>query len=231
MKKFSLLILINTVIILNTFGYKFRDKSMVLFDCNLTIHSDLNKGFDKYLDLFPEGDNDIRIEKRIKSMLYSHLEDRLKMDLDLDILPIRSFTDKINYDDCGFPDASIQRAIQKSNSKIFFEVEIEIKENLNKGQTEFGNRITKMDSTILADTTNLNPFKPEITLSLFIYNNKGFYPIYKYEVIVQSHEVYTYDDSLFLNGIVNREPWRNRKTILNLFDRAVNDLIFKIGVK
>ena len=229
MKKISLLVILNAFLLINSFGYQYRNKAMVLFDYDLTIYSELNPALEKYIDKFPAENNEIRIEKRIKAMLYSHLEDRLKMEVGLDIQPIRSFTNKIKYDNTGFPDISIQRAIKKSNSKVFFEVEIEIKDNLDKGQTEFGKVISSIDSVALNDTTNLNPFKPEIQLNFYVYNNFGYLPIEKYEVNVRSNKTYTYDNSIFLNGIINNEEWKKELTILSLFDRAVTDLIFKIN--
>lgn len=220
-------ILFTSVLILFTaitaYSYDLKNRTIALFDFNLNISEEAMPP----LLAYNEPINDVK--KNIKVMLYGHLEGQLRMECGLDFLPIRSFMRSAKYDDAGFPSISIQKAIRRGSSKCYIRVEIDINETLEKGRVEFGKKESVNDSIAKADTLNLNPFMPEVILSVYVYNNRGYIPVDKYIYSSKAENLYNYTEPIFLDGVLNRNEWEERETLFNLFDKAIDKLINKIN--
>lgn len=107
---------------------------------------------------------------------------KLEEDKQFAILPPNSFQDKVNYDDYGYPKATIQRAIKKSDSKYFIKLYV------------------LYDIIELEGVENKDKIKPLISFEVNIYSQDGYIPIITGKSEVKSEGIMILDKN-FLAGM------------------------------
>ena len=114
------------------FAQKIRNKQFTLIDYNLNISKEFTdelapiESYIKSIKTYNDPGND-KLRAILVHVIYYTLQEKLKEQLEIEILPVNTFLRTVKYDDYGYPEASIREAIRKGDTKFYFKVQVDIK--------------------------------------------------------------------------------------------------------
>ncbi len=146
------------------------------------------------------------------SMICKKMQDTFKTY----ILPANSFNDKVKYDEFGFPDISIQKAIKLSDTKYYFKMLMTIESEV------YDNNGVKY----LKDE-----FVPKVSLVFEIYDKHGYIPIRTADGFGTALKpvVVTNDYIAGMNFAKNKITTQKiEETLWSLFNRAATEVVLEL---
>ncbi|MGE0078195.1 MAG: hypothetical protein AB7S48_10085 [Bacteroidales bacterium] len=228
MKKITIITIILAFSVLlseSGFAQKYRKKEVSLISFKLNINNDYRTMFDEFSSYFNEPNNKEvnRIDNQIIYTAWDLISEKLRNEVGMLILPLNAYGKKFSYDNYGFPDIGINRAINKGQSKYYLKIDIEI-------GPEFSSKYitqSRPDSANQVIHLKENEFKPKVTINLTIYSDKGIIPVANCsgEAIVPN--IITIDKPFF-DGIINNDINPDQTTLYNLLEKASKKLIISV---
>ncbi|HPD96471.1 MAG TPA: hypothetical protein PLA24_11335 [Tenuifilaceae bacterium] len=215
-------LLVNLTFLPEAKSQNLRKKETCLISFKVNIDSDYQYKFSEFAGIFPEPGNKKvnKVENLIKYTTWDILKEKLTNQLGMIIIPLNAYGNKFSYDDFGFPDISISRALNKGRSKQYIKVELEIHPEhsakyITKIVPDSANKIVELKE---------NEVKPQVTINLTVYSDKGIIPKASGSGTANCKEVIVLDDSFF-DGIANGNVQPGKINLYNLIDRAAQNLI------
>lgn len=191
---------------------KYKNKQLALFSYDFSTDQIIIARLNQHLSLFEKDTKVDPIEKALRNRIFDLIKNRLESEIGLGILPVESFQDAISYNKFGFPSDNIGKAIRVGNSKLYFKLDITISSGPDVREKSKKEQAGEKD------------FRPTISITLTIFNNKGIIPVDKFQGVGTSKEALPSDATL-LNGLVNDEPIDGKNSLMGLANEAVSDLI------
>jgi len=233
MKKVTLTLL-SVALVLTAFGRpstNYKNKQLAIFSYEVTIDPSVNTYLEKYKDLFEPEKKIDPIEKALKNNTYMQIEQRLRQEIGMDILPIGSFQDRIKYDKYNYPDDNISKVIRVGNSKYYFKITMIITavepRNDAYNSSRQGIKAQKQSNDTISDNSE-EGFHPSVSIVMTVYNNKGILPVDKFQGMSKA-TIALPTDATLLNGIVNNEPFEGKDNLMGLINEAITDLIINMA--
>ncbi|HNS29657.1 MAG TPA: hypothetical protein PKL52_03900 [Tenuifilaceae bacterium] len=230
MKKLILfgLTLVLVTLGINSFSQSLRNKEVALIAFNCNVNQAILQLLDEFSQDFPEVENPKcnKYMNAIKMNSWSMIEDMLRAEFNIYMLPLNTFGKSFSYDQYGFPDVNINRALRQGASRFYLKADLiftQIAKPIEIGASSRTNKENGDDE----EEADPNSFTPEVTITLTFYTNKGIIPLQKVTGIAQASTPWNVSDEL-LNGLVNDERYDTEpaKSIMGLFRQAMKD-VFK----
>ncbi len=227
MKRYTSVLLAITLFFFSTqvFAQKYRNKEVGLIYFKVNIDPGYHAKFSEYAHLFrePVKPQQDRIVGHLTADIWDIIKQQLTNDVGMIILPLDAYGDKFSYDHYGFPNVTINRALQKGNSKFYISIDVEI------GPEFMSKYVTKTSSDTSPQVIQLAPneIKPKITIKLNIYNEKGIIPVANTKGEAIESKVITLNDKYF-DGFVNPNINSPNETLYKLVNQAVKELVISV---
>ncbi len=227
MKKITILtiLLIGILFSENTSAQRFRKKETSLISFKLNINADYRTKVDAYSGYFndPKNKNASRVDNQILYTAWDLISEKLKNEVGMILLPLDAYGNKFTYDNYGFPDVGINKALNKGQSKYYIKVDIELGPELSakyvtKSQPDSANQIIHLKG---------DEIKPKLTIYLTIYSDKGIIPVANCIGEATTEEIIAMDKSFF-DGIINNDVDPSKNTLYNLIEKTSKKLIISI---
>ena len=211
MRKF---ILLTTVFLLslNIAAQNITNKQFVLIDYDLKISDNFRTQTESLQDFFQSAkvhneDAKDRLKAILIHDLYYKLKPQLERKLEISILPVNSFMQETNYDEFGYPEMSISKALRKGDSPFYFNVKVTLD---SKEQEE------NMESVV----------QPHFVIESKVFSDEGILPVFKWHGEKGVTEPLPVSKMLF-KGFVDNLPQDQKAetTLSSLYDEAVINLI------
>jgi hypothetical protein len=228
MRKINLIIVVVLVFfsIGSATGQNIKNKQFTLFSYNLTIDKDFAEEisslepFIETIKTYNDPGNE-KLKAILVHIIFYTLKENLEKELEIEILPINTFMREVDYDDYGYPDASIRTALRKGDSRFYFKVDANL-ETLTKDKLD--------ESPDLFENVE-EPFTyPQLTLDITVYNNEGIIPVAKWTGITTPKYPLTIN-SYLLKGFDNTEMEilpaedQQKDNLYLMLDRAIHNAI------
>jgi hypothetical protein len=150
-----------------------------------------------------------KLEGKLYQMTYAWLEMKMEKVLEVDVLPVNSFTNKIKYNDYGYPDSKIKKAQGISYSNYYFKARVEI-------------------DAVPVEGESVSTICPIVRMELIIFDKVGVLPIEKFSVEKKCPEKQFLEQD-FLDGIVkpmDEEELKTKKeSLFHIYYIAMMDII------
>jgi len=188
------------LIAFNSFSQSVKNKQLSLIGYDLTISKDFAQEisslepFIKGIKTYNDPGND-KLRVILIHIIYYTFTDKLREQLEVEILPVNTFQRKVKYDDYGYPKASAREAIRLGGSKYYFKLDVAINSVVKAKKAEFPEMFENKNNAITY---------PEITVTVTLYNKDGVVPIDKWVGV--SNAKYPLDlNEYLLKGFDNSE--------------------------
>lgn len=221
----STLILLGLIIVDTCYAQKYRKKEVSLISFKLNINSDYRLKLEPFSGLFNEPQNKKanRIDNQIIYSAWDLIGEKLRNEVGMVILPLDAYGNKFTYDEYGFPDIGINKALNKGQSKYYIKIDIDFSPEfsakyITKSQPDSANQIIHLKD---------DEIKPKVSIYLTIFSDKGIIPVANCVGEATTEEIITLDKSFF-DGIVNNEISPDKVTFYNLLEKASKKLIISV---
>lgn len=227
MKKLIILsvILVGIITSESSFAQKYRKKEVSLISLKLNINSDYRSKVDAYSSYFnePKNKNANRVDNQIIYTAWDLISEKLKNEVGMILLPLDAYGNKFTYDNYGFPDIGINKALNKGQSKYYIKIDIDFgpefsAKYITKSQPDSANQIIHLKS---------DEIKPKLTINLTIYSDKGIIPVANCTGDAITEEIIILNESFF-DGIINNNIDPSKNTLYNLLEQASKKLIISV---
>jgi hypothetical protein len=219
MKKIFLLsAILLTFNVLISFSQKYSNNQFVVFSYALDVDSKVKtelQPLENYIQVRTEK-KQTKVDAMLVHSVYKIVTNLLADSLKIFFLPPNSFGNAIKYDDYGYPNIVIQKAIRLSDSKYYIKIDVSIE---NSKYDEKGKKLQE------------GLFYPVVNVSLDIYNKFGFNPIQTAEgqaVAVAPINV----TSDFIAGLefvnLDKTVSSTNENLMSLINRAMNEAVYSI---
>lgn len=209
----------------NALAQKYRKKEVSLISLKLNINSDYRSKIDAFSGYFnePKNKNANRVDNQIIYSAWDLISEKLKNEVGMILLPLDAYGNKFTYDNYGFPDVGINKALNKGQSKYYIKIDIELgpefsAKYITKSQPDSANQIIHLKS---------DEIKPKLTINLTIYSDKGIIPVANCIGEATSEEIIILDKPFF-DGIINNDLDPSKNNLYNLIDKASKKLIISV---
>lgn len=227
MKRWITVLLATVFFITNTqvIAQKYRNKEVALIAFKVNIDPGYHAKFSEYAHLFrePVKPQQDRIIGHLTADIWDIIKQQLTNDVGMIILPLDAYGNKFSYDQYGFPNTSINRALQKGNSRFYISIEVDI-------SPEFSSKyITKTSADTSPQVIQLanNEIKPRVIIKMNIYNDKGIIPVANTKGEALESKIITLNDKYF-DGFVNTNINSPYETLYKLVNQAVKELVISV---
>ncbi|MCB8964153.1 MAG: hypothetical protein H6536_03810 [Bacteroidales bacterium] len=231
MKKQALLIatLALTVLLTGTsYAQKYRKKETSVISFKLNIDYSYRSKFDSFGGLFntPKYENANRVDNQIIYTAWDLISERIRNEAGMLLLPLDAYGKKFTYDNYGFPDIGIAKALKKGQSKYYIKIDVEIGPEQSaryatKSQPDTANKVVQLKE---------DEFKPKVTISLTIFSDKGIIPVASGTGEAAAEDILILNENFF-DGIANGTTTADHTTLYKLIDKASQDLIISLFSK
>lgn len=227
MKKLIILfiILLSIIACENAFAQKYRKKEVSIISFKLNINNDYRSKVDAYSSYFNEPKNKSanRVDNQIIYTAWDLISEKLKNEVGMILLPLDAYGNKFTYDNYGFPDVGINKALNKGQSKYYVKIDIDFSPEfsakyITKSQPDSANQIIHLKD---------DEIKPKLTINLTIYSDKGIIPVANCVGEATTDEIIVIDKSFF-DGIINNDIDPSKNTLYNLIENASKKLIISV---
>jgi hypothetical protein len=220
MKKIFIAVLLSFFPLVGLFCQKYSKSQFTLFSYNIKVDEKVKielSPLESIIRFKPEKKQE-KIEGMLTHSLYQMLSQVMTDSLGVYIMPSNSLSNA-KYNEYGYPNISIQRAIKLADSKYFFKINAVIE---NYILDEQGKKITE------------DIFRPKISLTIEIFNKYGYYPLQTSESnAVASAPVKISPEYLAGMNFVDHsiQNSMNTETLKDIYMKAIIEAIFKIKHK
>lgn len=227
MNRWITILLATVFFIINTqvFAQKYRNKEVALIAFKVNIDPVYHAKFSEFTHLFrePVKPQQDRIIGHLTADIWDIIKQQLTNDVGMIILPLDAYGEKFSYDQYGFPNTSINRALQKGNSKFYISIDVDI-------SPEFSSKyITKTWADTSPQVIQLatNEIKPRVSIKMNIFNDKGIIPVANPKGEATETKVITLSEK-YLDGFVNPNFNAPHETLYKLVNQAVKELVISV---
>lgn len=224
--KRSILLFLTALLVTNISAQNIKNKQFSLYNYKLNISKDFVEeiadleSFVDNIKTYNDPGND-KLDAILVHIIYYNLKDRLTQELEIEILPINTFMREVKYDDYGYPNTNVRKAIQKGDSKFYFTVEAQL-ESITKKKKE--------ESPELFEDINYPVTYPELTITITINNKEGVIPVAKwigtttpkYPLAINEYLLKGFDNT---EMIVQPAEEQQRDNLYLMLDRAIYNTI------
>jgi hypothetical protein len=184
---------------------------------------------DEHAHIFPEVDNKKadRIIAQLKERSWYLLKDRLETETEMYILPLNAHGKSFKYDDYGYPDMSINKALRVGTSKYYIRVELTLSSESLKKDSGYGSWASQeTDSAEVDIVFEEGSIIPKVEITVTTYTDKGIIPMQKVSGSVSVSQPWIISEEVF-TGVINRDeyPMNETTTIMGLINVGVTELI------
>jgi hypothetical protein len=220
MKRLFITILSGLFLLSGTFCQKYAKSQFTLFSYTYKIDNKVKielSPLESQIRFNPEKKQD-KVEGMMIHSLFYFISKTLADSLEVYILPANSMSD-VKYNEYGYPDINIQKAIKHADTKYYFKIHVVIENYI----------LDEQGKKIIEDI-----FRPKISISIDIYNKYGYLPIQSSESNatamgpVKISPEFLAGMNFVDNSIQNSD---NTETLKDIFMKAVLEAIFKIKHK
>lgn len=225
LSKVALILLIGLVFVESGFAQKYRKKEVSLIALKLNINNDYRTKIDAFSSYFNEPQNKKanRVDNQLIYSAWDIIGEKLRNEVGMIILPLDAYGKKFTYDEYGFPDVGISKALNKGQSRYYMKIDIELgpevsAKYITKSQPDSANQIIHLKD---------DEIKPKVTINLTIYSDKGIIPVANCIGEATADKIISIDKSFF-DGIINSTDNQDKTTLLNLMKEASRKLIISV---
>lgn len=198
-------------------NYTNKQFALIKYDVKITdaFRSDLQnlKDYISNAELHNKNADD-RLKALLIHHLYYNMTPMLEEKIQMSILPINSFMQKIKYDEFGYPRASISKALRKGDSPFYFKVEMV----LDSKTEEKREKNPDLPGNITF---------PHYTIDITIYNNEGILPVDRWHGESKAKEPIKTNKQLFgsFTGQTTGSTDTTHQDLSTLHRQAVLDML------
>lgn len=202
MKRLTLLIVLSLSILMpetvQAQSKKFYKRETALIYYDFAIDGALMQRFEAYANLFRPCKEAKRnpIKNQLLYTSWDMIREAMEEQTGMLIVPIDAYGNRFTYDDYGFPNMGINKALKKGSSKYYLRFDISLKPT----PTPVYTTSTKPDSLAMALTAE--QILPILTIDVTIYPDKGVLPTSKSTITVKAQQPFEVNEALF-DGFVN----------------------------
>lgn len=198
-------------------NYTNKQFALIKYDVKITdaFRSDLQNLKDYISNAEVHNKNaDDRLKALLIHHLYYNMTPMLEEKIQMSILPINSFMQKIKYDEFGYPRASISKALRKGDSPFYFKVEMV----LDSKTEEKREKNPDLPGNITF---------PHYTIDITIYNNEGILPVDRWHGESKAKEPIKTNKQLFgsFTGQTTGSTDTTHQDLSTLHRQAVLDML------
>ena len=205
----------------------YRNKQLALISYSYNIHPNIKPQLDEFTYLLPDlqepkTDKTIAI---LKNNSWQILKERLEEETNMYILPITAHGKDFKYDEYGYPNMTINRALRKGNARYYIRVSIAIAAYSNKTDKGYGTTVNK-DTTKTPEAISEGLLIPEITIEVTTYTRDGILPMQKVVGSAMATEPWVISPSTF-DGLKKGEDYKldDPNNIMGLINSAITNLL------
>jgi hypothetical protein len=204
----------------NVFCQRFSKSQFTLFSLDFSVDNKVLseiKPFENLINYNPEKTQD-KVIGMLTHSLYEMTSECLTDTLNVYVVPINSLGNKAKYDDYGYPDITIQKAIKLSDTKYYFKIEASLK---NKQYDESGKKIAE------------DVFQPELTIKIDLFNKNGLLPIKSTTGTASAMKPVTTSKE-FISGmrfVEELDNGDNTERLRNIYKIAIREAVMKLKYK
>lgn len=203
----------------------FRGRQYALISYTFSIHPDVRRKITPFDGLFPQNPPNFShidpVYFRLKAMCFDMLKREFEREIDLFIMPLRTYGRRFKYDAEGYPSMLIEVAQRKADAKHYLAIDFRL---LTSPESAAGVPGEKYQDSVLRPNDYLRP-RVEITLTL--YPRLGIVPSDRYTTAVQWMTPIRLEPTM-LDGIINSKLRRDRTTLLEALRLGVQSLVEEI---
>lgn len=204
----------------------YTNKQLALISYNYTVLQNIKPQFDEFSHLF-SGIGGPKVDKVISALKTNSwilLKERLEEETGMYILPIDAHGREFTYDEYGFPNMSINKALRKGSSPFYIKIAVTIADQSGKSEKGYGSAPKKDAKT--ADPIDKQAVLPAITIEVTTYTKNGIIPLQKVIGTAVASEPWVLNDASF-QGLKLSEPFNldEPQNVMSLFNQALTNLI------
>jgi hypothetical protein len=108
------------------------------------------------------------------------IEEMLEKEFNMYILPLNTFGKSFSYDQYGYPNININRALRQGTARFYLKVDVIFSQITPPKEIGFGSSSrTPKDSTETLEIDDSSGFIPEISITVTFFTDKGIIPLQK----------------------------------------------------
>ena len=200
------------------YGQKYAKSQFTLYSFSFNIDDKVKlelSPLESYIRFKPEKKQE-KITAMLVHSLYYFTNKILTDSLSIYILPVNSLGN-IKYDEYGYPNTNIQKAIKLAETKYYFKIDA----SLENGVTD-------------SKKNNEDIFKPKIKITLSIYNKYGYLPIQTSESSATSENQIKISPEFlygmnFIDATISKKP--NTESLSEIYNRAILQAVLQLKYK
>ena len=200
----------------------FKNRQYALISYTFSIHPYLRQKISPFDGLFPQNPEEYsRVDPvyfRLKGLCFDRLKMRFERELSLFILPIRIYGKQYSYDSEGYPSMLIEVAQRRGNAKYYISLDVKILTSPESSAAVPGEKYH--DSTLSPNEY----LRPRVEITTTMYPRLGIVPTDRYVSTMQWQTPIRLEPTL-LDGIINSKRRRDRTTLLEVIEMAVETVI------
>jgi hypothetical protein len=202
----------------SAFAQRYANNQFIIYSYSIDIDDRVKqelKVFEAQISYNPINKQN-KVDAILIHTMYNLITKAFSDSLKIFFLPPHSLTDKAKFNEYGYPEIIIQKAIRLSDTKYFMKIEASIE---NSKYDEKGKKITE------------NVFVPVVNVSISIYNKFGFNPIQTSEGQSIASKPIVVSPS-FIAGMnfvsSDIETISGEESLKQIMDRAISDALYGI---
>ena len=226
MKKYIILTLLSVFLAVALYGQNIVNKQFTLLNYDLNLTTEFREDLQNLEPFFNSvevhnKDSDDRLKAIMIHHIYYHLQENLEDDLEINILPINTFMQKVKYNDFGYPKTHINKALRVGGSRYYFKLDVTFDSMTEERK--------KNDPKLEGDI-----FFPTITINITVYNDEGVIPVEKWHGEKITYQPYELNKRLFRKFVEPselppppklEENEKEQQSLFELYDSALTELI------
>lgn len=142
----------------------FSYQQFTLIGYSIDLSDDFQEAGEKLAQTLDNTSYPDKLQGFFAHQTYSQLVRLFEKELNIYVLPVNSLGKKARYDDLGYPEISIQKAIREGSTKYFLKVDVNI---------QLDNQSMKVKGYNPAD----GYAQPVVAINVSLYNTKGYVPV------------------------------------------------------
>jgi len=226
MKKYIILTLLSVFLAVALYGQNIVNKQFTLLNYDLNLTTEFREDLQNLEPFFNSvevhnKDSDDRLKAIMIHHIYYHLKENLEEDLEINILPINTFMQKVKYNDFGYPKTHINKALRVGGSRYYFKLDV----TFDSMTEERKKNDPKLQGNIIF---------PHITIDITIYDKNGVIPVDKWHGEKIAYKPYEINKRFFRQFVKDteippkpqmEENEEEQESLFQLYEAALNDLI------
>ena len=207
-------LLINPIL----YGQKYAKSQFTLYSFSFNIDDKVKlelSPLESYIKFKPEKKQD-KLTAMLVHSLYYFTNKILTDSLSIYILPVNSLGN-IKYDEYGYPNTNIQKAIKLAETKYYLKIDASLKNDVTASKKN-----------------NEDIFKPKIIITISVYNKYGYLPIQTSEgSATAENPIKIFPEFLsgmnFVDASIEKKP--NTESLSEIYNRAILQAVLQLKYK